>query len=373
MPTRRLIGPTIITLILCALWVDHAFFSATQWWSVTNFLSKILTTITKIFGGFFEPAAFWWVGEIAIPGAMILSSIVLLYVSVTRAKVAMSRATPNADEMLTMPLPKFPPTPQSANMTETVVSKPSSEPRKFGLTWKLTTSFGILALLFGATVSMITHSRMAGTLEEEIKRRARLSVTGLSEVAKRYGGGDSELHHAINNYASNHSIAYIYVEDAEGKIIAHMPRELPRFLRRDFPKTAELAIHGVEMEYRGLAVFEMASRVGEPKRGYVHLAIWRDVIREESFRVMRPIIALILVSLFALSAVFAWVVWLVTRPFVELVHYANRISNGDLALDMVIKDESDEIGDLGRSLGRMRSSLYAVLTRIEKAQPTKHS
>jgi methyl-accepting chemotaxis protein len=60
-------------------------------------------------------------------------------------------------------------------------------------------------------------------------------------------------------------------------------------------------------------------------------------------------------------------------PFSELALYAQRISQGELDLDLAIKEKSDEVGDLARSFARMRSSLYAVLIRSKQAQPTNHS
>ena len=373
MVTRRLIGPTVITLMICVIWVDYVFFRESLW-SPSGFLSRIFAILIKIFAPLFNPALYWWIGEIFIPGGMIVCAIILLYVSVAKAKVAMSKVTPNMDEALPMPLPKHRPIPQPARVVEAVESKPSNKLWKFGLARKLTSSFGILGLLFGLTATLVAHRGLASMFEKEIKLRAELSVTSLGELANRRGAqAELELRRAIDKYRRDSSIAYIYVEDAEGRIVAHMPQELPRFLPRDFAKNPELAIHGVEVKYRGLPVFEIATRVGEPKRGYVHLAIRRDVIQEENLRVMRPIIASILVALCALTVVFAWSIWRATRPFVELVHYANRISHGDLGLDIVIKEGSDEISDLERSFARMRSSLYAVLTRIEKARANDRS
>ncbi|MGH7927485.1 MAG: HAMP domain-containing protein, partial [Candidatus Binatia bacterium] len=267
------------------------------------------------------------------------------------------------------------PIPQPAKAADPLPSTPSSRPWKCRLAWKLTSSFGALALIFGAIVTMIVYTRVSSTLEKEIKRRARLSVMGLTEIAKSYGAAHSEteLRHAIENHVLNDSVAYIYVEDAEGKIIAHIPRELPRFLRRDFPRTAVRAVNGVEMEHRGLPVFEIAARVGEPKGGYVHLAIWSDIIHEETRRTLIPIVASILVLLCGTSAAFAWVAWYLTLPFIELVQYANLINNGELDIDLAIKEESDEVRDLARSFARMRSSLYAVLTRLKEARPAKRS
>ena len=51
------------------------------------------------------------------------------------------------------------------------------------------------------------------------------------------------------------------------------------------------------------------------------------------------------------------------RPLLELVEQSTRISKGDFSVALATKRD-DELGDLARSLERMRSSLRAVLSRI---------
>jgi HAMP domain-containing protein len=82
----------------------------------------------------------------------------------------------------------------------------------------------------------------------------------------------------------------------------------------------------------------------------------------------------ILLSVCATVAVFAWAVWYFTLPLSNLGLYAHRISRGEIDLDIEIKEneaiqENNEVGSLARSFARMRSSLHAILTRLEGAQP----
>jgi HAMP domain-containing protein len=364
----------LITLATCVLWVDYVFFRDYPW-SAVNFLSKVLTILIKVFGPLFSSELYWWVGEFVLPAGMIVSAIILLYISVARAKVAMSKATPPAGEAA--PLPNSAPTPELVHQAQVAVASPSSsKPWRFTLAGKLTRSFVALALVFGAAASIIAYTRLAATFETEMKDRANLSVIGLREVASRYGNGsgEMELQQAVDEYQFDESIAYVYVEDAEGRIIAHTPQELPTFLLRDFPRTAERALNGAETLYRGLPVYEIAARMGENKFGYVHLAIWRHTSEAEARRVVTAIAISILLSVCATVAVFAWAVWYFTLPLSNLGLYAHRISRGEIDLDIEIKEneaiqENNEVGSLARSFARMRSSLHAILTRLEGAQP----
>jgi HAMP domain-containing protein len=54
-----------------------------------------------------------------------------------------------------------------------------------------------------------------------------------------------------------------------------------------------------------------------------------------------------------------------TRPLRHLGHVADTMSKGDLDTPVSVGIEShDEIGDLARSLERMRSSLKAAMSRF---------
>jgi HAMP domain-containing protein len=257
---------------------------------------------------------------------------------------------------------------------------PPTKPWRFTLAGKLTGAFATLALIFGVSASIISYTRLAPTLETEMKRRADLSVIGLSELAKQYGKetGEVELRQAVDGYESDESIAYVYIEDPQGQIVAHTPRELPTFLLRDFPRTAERALGGVDVIYRGLRVYEVAARVDGAQPGYVHLAIWRHAVEAETRRVVTSILVSILLSLTVAVAFCAWAVCYFTLPLSNLGIYAHRVSRGEIDLDIELQEnqalqENSEIGSLACSFARMRSSLHAIVTRLENVSSTGHS
>jgi HAMP domain-containing protein len=371
MVIRKLIAPMVVTLVMFGLWIDYLFFRDYPW-SVVNLLSKFLEILIRIFEPLFDPALYWWVGEIVVPVVMILSAVVLLYVSVAKAKVAMGKATLSVDDIVTLPVSK--PAPPPASVEESAAPAVVRKAWKLGLVGKMAASFGTLGLLFGVAASIIVYARVGGALEAEIRRRAAVFVVGLSDVAARYATaqGELELRQTVDKYGSRKSVAYVYFEDGAGRIIAHMPPELPILLRRDFPKSAERALKGIESDYRGSPVYEITARVESRGGGYVHVAIWRDAIEEEARRVVTPIAASILVLLSGLALLFAWVVWHLSLPFIKLVDFTSRISRGELDLEVDVA-ETGEVGDLARSFERMRSSLHAVLNRLEEADSMERS
>jgi HAMP domain-containing protein len=373
---RRLIAPTMITLVMIGLWADYLLFRDSPW-SAVNFLSKVLAVLIRIFAPLLDRALYWWVGEIIVPAVMIPCGIILLYISVAKAKVAMSRATPGVDDQAhVLPLlTKAAPAADADLDAETARPKPTAKPWRLGLVGKLAASFGALSLLFGVASSVITYTRLSGTLEREVKRRANVFVVSLTDIASRYasGPGELELRNAVEKFSSSRSVAYIYVEDTAGEIVAHQPRDLPLYLLRDFPKSAERALKGIEVDYRGLPVYEISMRVAEGKGGYVHFALWRDAFEEETRRVLTPVAAASLILLAGVTGAFTWAMWNLITPFTTLVDRASRISKGELDLDLGGLQETDEVGDLARSFDRMRSSLHAVLTRLEAGEFAEQS
>ena len=149
-----------------------------------------------------------------------------------------------------------------------------------------------------------------------------------------------------------------------------MPKDLALFLHRDFPKSAERALEGVDVEYRGKPVYEIATRFRDDQPGYVHLGIWRNAVELETRGAVTPVAILVLVLLIIATGLFGRIIWRLTAPFVKLVDSADRVSRGELDLPMAI-DQSDEIGDLSRSFERMRSSLHAGVKRLEDDKITE--
>jgi HAMP domain-containing protein len=57
----------------------------------------------------------------------------------------------------------------------------------------------------------------------------------------------------------------------------------------------------------------------------------------------------------------------VIKPIIELVTAADTMSRGQLDVPIVARTD-DEIGELARSIERMRASLKAAITRLSRTQ-----
>jgi len=367
---QRLIGPTLITLVLCGFVADYLFLGESSW-SVSRFFAKFFA----VFGGIFRPAVnpenFSWLGDISFPVTMILAAVVLICVMVARAKKAMLEATSSPDAIVQPARQAAPRISVQASELTTAPVKPDTVSRRYPVVVKLSLYFAAIGMFFGVAVCLIALAYFGRFIEKEVKSRAQAMALGLSDVASRkIGSKDLRLlNTAVDNVASIDAVAFAYVEDSRGEMIAFAPRDLPRFLNRDFPSSAERALNGIETQYRDVNVYEVAKRVGDGKSGYVHLGIWRDAIGADARVAVTPIAASAIFLVIGISCVFAFLATRLFRPFLELVDQAERISKGDFDVPLGLKRE-DEVGEIARSLERMRSSLHAVVRRLEQtAQP----
>jgi HAMP domain-containing protein len=262
---------------------------------------------------------------------------------------------------------------QASELTTAPV-KPVTESRRYPMVVKLTVGFGAIGMLFGVAACLIALAYFGRFIEKEVKNRAEAMALGLSDVASRQIGSKDlrVLNTAVDSAVLIGAVAFAYIEDSSGEMIAFAPRDLPRFLNRDFPRSAERALNGTETQYRDAEVYEVAKRVGAGKSGYVHLGIWRDAIGADARAAVRPIAASIIALVIGISGLFAFLATRLHRPFLELVGQAERISKGDFDVPLGVKRE-DEVGEIARSLERMRSSLHAVVRRLEQTNQPEQS
>ena len=118
---------------------------------------------------------------------------------------------------------------------------------------KLTFSFCLVGLLFGISAGIIVFGFLSRVLDKQVESRADDMAFGINEIATRNlaAGTIQDLTNVIAKYASIDGVAFIFIEDPQGRIIVTIPKDLPIYLDRDFPRSAERALPGAVVQYRG--------------------------------------------------------------------------------------------------------------------------
>jgi len=369
---KRLIGPTVITLILSALFADYLLMGGSPW-SVVRFLGKFVAALGMILYPVVDPVLYSWIDKIIIPVLLIALVVLLLFLSIAKAKRAMIQATPNAEASAPGPAARAPEPRAPLELLGPTLAVPAGGRRRsHTMLARCAYRFAAVGLLFGFVACLVVFSFLSLAMERKSKDRVGVMAMGLAEiVAPTLGFGDIDAAAgAVEKFAATNSIAYLYLEDAQGRVIAHWPRDLPRFLRRDFPASTERVLRGADGEYQGEDTYEIARRIGDGKLGFVHLAIWRQTIRAEVFRLAAAIAAMTSIVIVCSLGALILLAQSLLRPLAELVEQASRLSRDEfnLALDL---QRSDEFGDIARCLERLRSSLRAVMTRLDTGRPAQ--
>lgn len=232
---------------------------------------------------------------------------------------------------------------------------------------KIVAIFSGLVLVLGILVIGIVYYLTANALEKQVYLRAAALATNLSDAAAGYVSrkGLLELDALTAKYGRLDGVAYAYIQDPKGDILASSVQPFPADLKKS-----------IGIENRGVPGSRIRKLSGKPvnethvplldgQLGTAHVGLWAEVVQQDVNTTVLPIVGLIVICLTASVAAAALLAGNTIRPILELKTIADDISRGHL--DTAITFQSnDEVGELARSLERMRASLRAAMARLSK-------
>lgn len=237
--------------------------------------------------------------------------------------------------------------------------------RRIGLKGKIIGSLASCVLLFGLLVLAVVNQQMGRVLRAQLDRRALDIATNLGDAAAAHvlRGNVLELYAMVTKYSFLSGVAYTFIKDRKGGILAHSMGAFPSELSESLVASDQREANQRDLTFRGRAVYETRVPILEGRVGAVYVGIWADSVAEEIKQALLPVVWLIVAALGA-GVVFSilvaqGIIWRVMR----LKEIADKVSRGDLETPVGI-ESNDEIGDLARSLERMRSSLKAAMVRL---------
>ena len=241
---------------------------------------------------------------------------------------------------------------------------------RIGLKWKIggiyTGVMLILAILLIAAIYQVTRN----TMRNQLDKRAMAIATNLSDAAAGHIASKNllALHVVASKYALLDGVAYSFIENNRGEIIAQTLGTFPSELRQGFPIAGRRQIHRRELSLGGRPVYELGLPVLDGQAGSVYLGFWVDAVQQEIQSALLPLLGIVaLVPLVGALLSFLVAHWIV-RPIVGLTEVADKVTKGDLEISVTgaCVTSHDEIGDLARSLERMRASLKAAMLRLTR-------
>jgi two-component system, cell cycle sensor histidine kinase and response regulator CckA len=244
----------------------------------------------------------------------------------------------------------------------------NQESRHLSLKWKIGGIYTAVMFVLGVGVIVAVYDLTQATLRNQLDKRGLAIATNFSDAAAGHVASRNllALHALARKYTLLDGVAYAYVEDADGEVIAQTLGTFPEQLRQRVGTGAARQIVRRELSLEDRAVYETAVPVLEGQMGVVHVGFWAEAVQDEIGRALIPIVAVVaIVPVVGALLSFLLAHWIV-RPIVGLREIADKVTMGDLetSVDGNCVSSHDEIGDLARSLERMRSSLKAAMLRL---------
>jgi HAMP domain-containing protein len=253
---------------------------------------------------------------------------------------------------------------ETASVESSKMVKPvSMNWQRGGLRWKISTTFSGLILVLGVLVIGIVYYFTADALQKQVDLRASAIATNLSDAAAGFVSRKStlELDALIAKYGRLDGVAYAFIQDPRGEVIASSVQPFPVELK----DAGGTAASSRTTRLRGKSVYETRSPLLDGQLGIVRVGLWAETVQSDVRSTLLPIIGLIAACL-ALGVFLSIMLATKTiRPILDLKAVADDISRGRLDTSVSIQTD-DEVGELGRSLERMRASLKAAMMRLNR-------
>jgi methyl-accepting chemotaxis protein len=226
--------------------------------------------------------------------------------------------------------------------------------------------------LLGLLILGVVYQFASDALQDQFDQRAFYIATNLSDGAAAHVVRRNvlELYGLVRKYALLEGVEYAFIADDKGMVIAHTLGTFPLELKETVSAEGRRHTQRQAVRLSGKIVYDTSVPILGGQVGDAHLGMRRDFVQGEIRHAVLPmigIISAIIIGGIAFSSLF---VWMMIRPIRHLRHMAVGMSKGDLdtPLDIGVRSH-DEIGDLARSLERMRSSLKAAMSRLSEGHP----
>ena len=235
--------------------------------------------------------------------------------------------------------------------------------KRGGLRWKIGVTFTSLILGLGVLVIAIVYHFTSSALQKQVDLRAEAIATNLADAGAGLVSrkGTLELDALVAKYGRLDGVAYALLQDPKGEILASSVQPFPLELK-DGSGSASSS-HTARL--RGKTVYETRAPLLDGQLGMVRVGLWAETVEDDLRATLLPIIGLIVACLGLGVVVSVMLASKTVRPILDLKSIADDISRGHLDTSVTIQS-NDEVGELGRSLERMRASLKAAMVRLNR-------
>src|SRR5262247_208298 len=145
------------------------------------------------------------------------------------------------------------------------------------LEWKI--MIPVLGLLF----LVIVNQLISRVLRAQMDESAVVITTNLSDAAAGYIASKDvlPLKTTVTKYARLNRVAYAFIKDREGKVIAHSLATFSPELEEELTSDQRRQVSRREVTLQGKTVYETREPILEGRLGTAHIGIWADAVERE--------------------------------------------------------------------------------------------
>jgi Single cache domain 3 len=145
------------------------------------------------------------------------------------------------------------------------------------LQWKIMLLF--IGLLFLGVVNQLVTRVLRAQMEES----AVLMTTNLSDAAAGYIASNDALRlkTTVTKYARLNRVAYVFVQDREGKTIAASLTALSAEIHPTATSNQDLQVSRREVSLEGKTVYETRAPILDGQLGSAHIGIWAGAVERD--------------------------------------------------------------------------------------------
>ena len=175
----------------------------------------------------------------------------------------------------------------------------------------------VMLVVLGLFFVVIMHQLVARVLRDHMQESAVLMATNLSDAAAGYIASNDALRlkTTVTKYARLSRVAYVFVQDREGKIIASSSAGLFREFQPAVTSNQDLQVSQRELTVEGKPVYETRAPILDGQLGNTHIGIWAGAVEADIHKALFKFVWPI--SLGLLAAVIAVV--MLAQPLVRAV------------------------------------------------------
>jgi sensor histidine kinase regulating citrate/malate metabolism len=188
------------------------------------------------------------------------------------------------------------------------------------LGWKIT------ILLLAIVFVVIVNQLMARVLRNQMAENAVIMTTNLSDAAASYLASKDllRLRTTVTKYARLSRVAYVFVRDREGEVIAHSPATFSPELKQPLTFPQDSQVSGRELTLEGRSIYETRAPILDGQLGSAYIGISADAVDREIYQALFMFVWPMTFGIFAAVIV----VVILAQPSIRALRRLMELSSG---------------------------------------------